>query len=75
VGRAGTTGVAAACVAAAVLVVQVAAVRPALGRRSDRVLGGETAPRSRGHLAYVALEVVKVGALVATGVLLLAMAR
>jgi hypothetical protein len=72
VGRPGASGLAAACVAAAVLVVQVAAVRPALSRRSDRVLAGETAPRSRGHLAYVGLEIVKVAALVAAGVVLLA---
>jgi hypothetical protein len=75
VGGAGTGGTAAACVAVAVLVVQVAAVRPVLGRRSDRVLAGETAPRSRGHLVYVGLEVVKVAALVVAGVLLLATAR
>ena len=70
-GRPGPGGFTAACVAAGVLVVQVAAVRPALSRRSDRMLAGETAPRSRGHYAYVGLEVVKVAALVATGVLLL----
>ncbi|MDR7275103.1 hypothetical protein [Catenuloplanes atrovinosus] len=54
-----------------VLVVQVAAVRPALSRRSDRVLAGETGPRSHAHLIYVALEVLKVAALATAGVLLL----
>ena len=50
-----------------VLVVQVAAVRPRLSRRSDRILAGQDAPRSRSHYAYVALEVAKVAALLATG--------
>ena len=72
VGRRGTTGIAGACIAVAVLLVQVVAVRPSLSRRSDRVLAGEDVPHSRGHLAYVGLEGVKVAALVATGVVLLA---
>ncbi|WP_459712962.1 hypothetical protein [Actinophytocola sp. KF-1] len=55
-------------VVVAVLVVQLAAVRPVLNRRSDRVLAGEDAPRSHAHLAYVAAEVVKVAALVVAGV-------
>jgi len=50
-----------------VLLVQLTAVRPALTRRSDRVLAGEDGPRSRAHLGYVGLEVVKVVALVALG--------
>lgn len=53
---------------AVLLVVQVGGVRPVLNRRSDRVLAGEQPPRSRAHLAYVAIEVVKVGLLVAVGV-------
>ncbi|TVT22309.1 hypothetical protein LWP59_28120 [Amycolatopsis acidiphila] len=57
-----------ALVPVGVLVVQLAAVRPALNRRSDRVLAGEDAPRSRAHLGYVALEVVKVAALLWLGV-------
>jgi hypothetical protein len=51
-----------------VLVVQLAGVRPVLDRRSDRVLAGETAPRSHAHLVHVAFEVAKVAALVVTGV-------
>jgi hypothetical protein len=47
--------------------VQLGLVRPALNRRSDRVLAGEELPRSRGHLVYVALEVAKVALLVAAG--------
>lgn len=61
----------AAAVAVITLVGQVVAVRPALTRRSDAVLAGEDGPRSHAHLAYVALEVVKVVALVVAGVLLL----
>lgn len=59
-------------VAAVVLVVQLGVVRPRLNRRSDRVLAGEVLPRSRAHFAYIGLESVKVLALVALGVLLLA---
>lgn len=54
-------------VVAVVLVGQLAVVRPRLNRRSDRVLAGETLPRSRAHLVYVAFEVVKVGSLIALG--------
>ena len=61
-----------AVVAVAVLLVQVLAVRPRLTRRSDAVLAGADAPRSHGHHVYVGLELVKVVALVVTGVLLLA---
>ncbi|GFH39302.1 hypothetical protein [Streptomyces pacificus] len=42
------------------LLVQLGVVRPALNRRSDRVLAGEDGPRSRAHLVYVACESVKV---------------
>ncbi|MEU4807152.1 hypothetical protein [Actinosynnema sp. NPDC023587] len=54
--------------AVGVLVVQLVVVRPILNRRSDRVLAGEDPPRSRTHLVYVALEVLKVVALVVLGV-------
>jgi len=60
-----------AVISAAILVVQVAAVRTRLSRRSGRILAGQDAPRSRGHYAYVALEAVKVAALLATGSMLL----
>ena len=52
--------------------VQLGVVRPPLNRRSDRVLAGEDLPRSRGHLVYVALEVVKVALLIALGSVALA---
>ena len=63
--------VAAFLIAFAMLATQVLAVRPKLNRRSDQVLAGLDAPRSRGHYAYVGLEVVKVAALATAGVLLL----
>jgi hypothetical protein len=58
-------------VVAAVLLLQLLAVRPRLSRRSAAVLAGATAPRSRAHHAYVGLEVVKVAALTALGVIAL----
>ncbi|MEU6427999.1 hypothetical protein ABZ860_19085 [Microbispora sp. NPDC046973] len=72
-GSPGTAAVALTAVAAAVLVIQIAAVRPPLNRRSDRVLSGEDPARhrSRAHLYYVALEVVKVLTLAALGWVLL----
>jgi DNA-binding transcriptional ArsR family regulator len=57
--------------ALAALLIQLAVVRPRLTRRSDAVLAGHDAPRSRGHYAYVALEALKVIALLAGGILLL----
>ncbi|ORA48938.1 hypothetical protein BST22_17815 [Mycolicibacterium chubuense] len=70
VGRTAADAVVAAAVAVAMLAVQLVFVRPALTRRSDRVLAGADGPRSRAHLVYVGVEVVKVAALMVTGVLL-----
>jgi len=64
----------AVAVPVALLVIQLALVRPRLNRRSDRILAGEDAPRSSGHHVYVASEVLKVVALVILGVLLFAVA-
>ena len=63
--------IAAGGAAIAVLLVQLAVVRPRLSRRSDRVLAGEDVPRSHAHYAYVGLELVKVAALLAAGIFLL----
>ena len=63
--------VVAAATAGVALLAQILAVRPALNRRSDAVLAGTAGPRSHAHLWYVALEVVKVIALITAGVLLL----
>jgi ABC-type Mn2+/Zn2+ transport system permease subunit len=70
--RPSTAALVALVVAVAALVVQLAAVRPALTRRSDRVLAGSDGgqSRSRVHYAYVAFELVKVAALVTAGILL-----
>jgi hypothetical protein len=58
-------------VAFAALALQIGAVRPWLNRRSDQVLAGLDAPRSRGHYVYVGLEAIKAVALAAGGILLL----
>jgi hypothetical protein len=58
-------------VAVAALAIQLIAVRPRLTRRSDQVLAGLDAPRSRGHYTYLGLEVVKAAALLVAGILLL----
>jgi hypothetical protein len=58
-------------VVAALLGVQLAAVRPRLNRRSDRILAGEALPRSRIHLVYIGLEVAKAIALLVLGVTVL----
>jgi cell division protein FtsW (lipid II flippase) len=58
--------------AVAALIVQLVAVRPRLTRRSDMVVAGEDAPRSRSHHLYIGLELIKVGAVLGTGALLLA---
>ena len=67
-----SAGAAAALASAmGILVVQLVAVRPRLSRRSDAVLAGrDDVPRSHVHHAYVALEVVKLAALVFGGALL-----
>ncbi len=62
---------AALAVAFVVLALQIVAVRPRLTRRSDQVLAGLDAPRTRGHYVYVGLEAIKVLALSVCGILLL----
>jgi len=69
--RPSVTVMVAFAVAVGALVVQLVAVRPGLNRRSDEVLAGREGPRSRGHYAYVALEMIKVIALLVAGVGLL----
>jgi len=56
--RPSVTVMVAFAVAVGALVVQLVAVRPGLNRRSDEVLAGREGPRSRGHYAYVALEMI-----------------
>jgi hypothetical protein len=64
-----------AAAAVAVLGVQLAAVRPRLARRSDAVLSGADAPRSRSHHAYITLEIIKVLVLLAAGIAVLTFPR
>lgn len=74
-GRPSTAVTVLAAVAVVVLVVQLGAVRPALNRRTDRVLAapeGAELPRSRAHFVYVATEAVKVLVLLALGILTVA---
>jgi hypothetical protein len=63
--------VAAGALAIATLVAQLALVRPRLTRRTDAVLAGSEPPRSRVHLAYLGLELIKVVALLVCGITLL----
>ena len=58
-------------VAVAALLIQVALIRPGLARRTNRVLAGEVVARSGGHHWYVVLEIIKVAALIISGVFLL----
>lgn len=66
-----TTGLVLAVVA---LAVQLAFIRPSLTRRSNAVLAGQDAPRSSAHHAYIALEIVKLLALLVGGIAALASA-
>jgi len=67
-----TVGVAALTAAAWVtLAIQIAGLRPPLDRRAKQLLTGRILPHSPLHLAYIALEIVKVGVLIALGSLLL----
>jgi hypothetical protein len=61
-----------AVIAVALLAVQIAAVRPVLNRRSDRVLAGEDVPRSHAHLVYIVCEAAKLVTLVSLGTATLA---
>ncbi|WKG05847.1 hypothetical protein [Mycolicibacterium sp. HK-90] len=74
--RPSAAAIAAFAVAIAALALQLIAVRPKLTQRSDAVLavapGEEATGRSRVHYVYVAFELVKVIALLAGGIVLLA---
>ncbi len=73
-GTPGTGVIVAVVVAIAALLAQVVGVRPALTRRSDAVLADASragSGRSHAHYVYVGFEVVKVLALLVSGVLLL----
>ncbi|RDI22147.1 hypothetical protein [Lentzea flaviverrucosa] len=56
---------------AVTLAVQVTVLRPRLEARAALIIAGETPPKSRAHLAYIALEGAKVLVLIAFAVILL----
>ena len=56
----------------ALLATQTGLLRPRLDRRAGQIITGQTPPPSRLHLAYIALEILKVAALIALGTLLIA---
>lgn len=72
VGQLSVTVVVALTAAVAALVTQLVAVRPLLTRRSQVVLAGGSVSRSSAHHVYVAIEVIKVIALTAAGLAMLA---
>jgi hypothetical protein len=55
------------CAIIAVLLVQIAYLRPRLDRRAVRVIAGEELPASSLHIVYIALEGVKLVALPVLG--------
>ena len=59
-------------ISGALLATQTGLLRPRLDRRAGQIITGHTPPPSRLHLAYIALEILKVAALVALGTLLIA---
>ncbi|TSD93446.1 hypothetical protein FOS14_23120 [Skermania sp. ID1734] len=69
-GTASTAGWVLAIIAAVVLAIQVAVIRPPLTKRSNRILAGEDAPRSQLHYYYIALEGLKVVVLLVLAVVL-----
>ena len=52
------------------LFLQTVVLRPMLSRRTAAVLAGEEGGRSGAHVAYIAIELVKIVALIVAGVLL-----
>jgi hypothetical protein len=75
----GSGGSPAACLTlaaalAAVLLVQVVGPRPGLDRRAQAIIAGADRTPSRGHVAYIVLEVVKVALLLAAGLVAVAAA-
>lgn len=70
--RPSAAGVAALAVAVVLLSTQTLWLRPALNQRTARVIAGEPVPPSRLHATFIALEVVKLVAVVVVGVLAVA---
>lgn len=55
---------------AVILAGQILVLRPLLDRRAGVIIAGGTPPPSRLHLAYIAAEGVKLGLLIAVGLIL-----
>ncbi|GAA3582275.1 hypothetical protein GCM10022222_78820 [Amycolatopsis ultiminotia] len=75
VGRPETAATVLAAVAVVTLVIQLVGIRPALNRRTDRVRTAadpDSVPRSHTHFAYIATELLKLGVLLALGVVTVA---
>jgi hypothetical protein len=66
-----TPAAAALLIAVVALAAQLVLIRPQLTRRTDAVLAGGQTSRSRAHVAYIGLEMIKVVALLIGGILLL----
>jgi hypothetical protein len=58
-----------AVIATACLLIQIALLRPPLDRRAVAVIAGDDLAPSRLHLRYIALEVIKILALLTAGAL------
>jgi hypothetical protein len=69
--RPGFAGWALLGISGALLATQTGLLRPRLDRRAAQIITGDTPPPSRLHLAYIALEILKVAALVTLGTLLI----
>ncbi len=69
--RPGAAGWALLGISGALLATQTRLVRPRPDRRSRQIITGQTPPPSRPHVAYIALEILKVAALMALGTLLI----
>ena len=69
--RPGFAGWALLVTSGALLATQTGLLRPRLDRRAAQIITGDTPPPSRLHLAYIALEILKVAALVTLGTLLI----
>lgn len=55
----------------AIVAVQAAMIHTVMDKRAARIVQGETLPESRQHIIYIALETVKVVALIVTGIMVL----
>ncbi|MEP6562690.1 MAG: hypothetical protein ABJD68_16645 [Nakamurella sp.] len=58
-------------ISGALLATQTWLLRPRLDRRAGQIITGSSPPPSRLHLAYIALEILKIGMLAALGTLLI----